>query len=99
MKSLSSIGDVLGAKDQKSSLMKGIKASMVVEEANKMMSDLWGESVATQAQAISFKNKCVSVACLNGAIANEIKLYQNTVLQAVNKKFGAGTADTLKIML
>lgn len=86
MKSLFSI---LNNVENKSPLIKGVTGAMVVEEANKILTQLFGIEVLNHATAAYVKDDTLSFACLSSVIAQEIKLHETQILGLINRKIPA----------
>ena len=93
------IGDILSGKDPKSALMRGVRASLVVEYFNQLLVEKWGQAIADEARGLHVKKKTLTIACMSGAVASEIKLSELSLLESINKKFGKETVTKFKIML
>ena len=96
---MDSLGDILSKQHKNSPLMKSIQAGLVVEFADALFKEQWGAAIAVEAKAVSLKNQVLTVACMNAALASEVRLKQNWLRQQINKEFGKETVTSFKIML
>jgi hypothetical protein len=93
------IGKILNFKHGKSSLMKSVRASLIVESFNKCVVAEWGQSMATHVNGISYKNKTLTIACLSAVAANEVKLKQEKLIKEINNEFGEKIVVDIKYVL
>ena len=96
---MDSIKNLLNDFKQRSPLMKSIKASLAVEHLQKLIEQEWGNAVKDQVKVISLKNQVISIACLNPALASEIRLRELRFINNLNNEFGHETVKKMKIML
>ena len=93
------IGDVMKQSKGRSSLMKSVRAAMVVEFFNDVIKNIWGDVILDQAKGLSLKYQVLTVACLNSIICHEIKLREQEFIVGINRKFGPQTVIKVKYML
>lgn len=96
---MDSIAKILRTKNKNTPLMKGITAGLVLEYFQKILIDQLGEQAVGQIQAISLKNKMLTIACLNSSAASEVRLREDQLLSLINEKFGNDTVNSFKFML
>jgi predicted nucleic acid-binding Zn ribbon protein len=95
---MKSLGDLLQKKQNKSALWRGVSAALIVEESNKVLKDFLGKDAANLAQAVYFKNKIITFACLSSVTAQEIRLGENEILFKINEKFGKNTVEKIRYL-
>ncbi len=93
-----SLKNIMANKFQKSPMAKQITASLIIEFANKKISELWGKKGAEMARAVSLKKQILKIICQNAIIAQEISFKKNTIIEAVNQKFTQGTVKKINIV-
>lgn len=93
MKSLSSI---LKQKKGKSPILRGALIALTIEEANKILCELFGEEIKSYARAIYIKNKVLAISCAGSAAAQEIKINELKILAKIKEKFGPETIKKIK---
>lgn len=77
-------GDILKSKNLNSPILRGVRASQVVEAAEKILITCFGETIKEQAAPAYFKNNTLTIACLSSTAAQEIKLYEQQILKELN---------------
>lgn len=92
------LADLLKQKQDLSPLWKGVNASMIVAEANRLLLEFFGETSYQHAQAMYFKNATLTFACLSSVVAQEIKLNEKSLMDKINQKFGANTVIKIKYL-
>lgn len=93
-----SLGDLLKNHTGQSPIWKKVGAAMVVEEANAIMTKLFGEESKKYARAMYVKSGDLAIACLSSVIAQEIRLNQGKIIGEINKKFGPKTVEKIKYL-
>jgi hypothetical protein len=94
------LGSVMSERVSASPILKGAVSSLVVETANQVLREMFGEMIDSMAQAMYLKHKALTVACMNSSIAQELKLREQDFLMRLAKKnYGAGMVDRLSYLL
>lgn len=83
MKSLFSI---LKDKMAETPVLRSAGASLTVEDANKILLDIFGEQSADFLQARYVKNNILYIWCQSPVVASEIKLNENSILAKIREK-------------
>lgn len=95
MKSLASL---LEQRQNLSPLWKGVKAALIVDEANQTLSKLFGQAGQRTTKAVYFKNNTLTFACLSSIVAQEIRLNEKNILARLNQKFGENTVKKIRYL-
>ncbi len=82
------IQKLLNSHLQKRGIARQVQASLVCAEVDKLIANLWGEAGTASARALYLKNNILTVACLSSSMAQEIRLHEDEIIMAINKKFG-----------
>ncbi|MFH0988372.1 MAG: DciA family protein [Parcubacteria group bacterium] len=91
------LGGLIGLSvKSKSNLAMRVEASLVVEFANQKLQELWGKKGGEQAKAVSLKSFVLTFHCANAIMAQELRLKQNFLLNAVNSRFGGVVTKKIK---
>jgi len=99
MSSITPLGDALNEKiDEDSTLQKQVDASKVIEIAEKVMQDMFGEEQAVHAQPQYLKNRTLTISCSSSTMAQEIRLNQNEIVDKVNEKLGKDRVDSIRYL-
>lgn len=96
---MDSLSSIFGNKDRRSALMRGVANSMAVEEANKLLISIFGEPAKNNCQAMSVKNKILSVACLSSVLEEKIKLREKEIINSLNKKLGDMVIEKIRFLV
>jgi len=97
--SFSPIGDALGASlNAKGPLKKQLEAVQVVELAEQAFIELFGTELGSHAKPQFLKNRTLTVACTSSALAQEIRLNQQKIVDSINKKLGANEVDRIRYL-
>lgn len=76
--------------------VQGFRAQAVFAEA---LERELGVAARRQARARSLRDGMLTVAVDNSALASEIQLRNDTLVEAINKKLGAGTVNHLRLVI
>jgi len=82
----------------KTTFAKQVQSGLVVEYANQVIRELWGNKGAKQAWAVSLKNNFLKLACSSAIMAQELRFKQYKIQDAINKKFSSNTVKRVKIV-
>ena len=85
---MKSLSDLLSQKMDQSSTWKAVNASLIVEAANQLLLELFGPEGCKLAQAMFFKNRTLTFACLSSAMAQELRLNEKKIVAHLNQKLG-----------
>jgi len=93
-----SLGKILKDSPNRSPFVKGVQAAMLVEVANNIISEFWGEAGVKYARALYVKNKILTVACLSSAMAQEIKLREAEFIGRLNAKNSVKEVEKIRCL-
>lgn len=93
---MKSIFSILSQKKTESPVLRGAAAAMTVEEANKILAELFGAEIERYAQAVYIKNGTLTFECKGSAAASEIKLNENKILAKIREKFGQNSVSKIR---
>jgi len=95
---MKSLANLLKQKKDKSPVWKGVEASLIVEEATKILVDILGVEVIQYAQPAYYKNSTLTFACLSSTVAQELKLNEKSIIRQINDKFGKNTVTKIRYL-
>lgn len=93
------LSDILNKKRNKSPLLRSAEASLVVEQANKVLTQIFGEEFLNYARAIYLKQEILSIACLSSVAAQEVRISEENILKEINDFFGKNIVSKLKYIV
>ena len=92
------ISKVLNKRFQGTNLSKQVSATLVCEEFDKIILEIWGDKINHQAQAMYLKDRILTIASLSSVVAQEIKLRERKLLELLAGKFGPGAVEGIRIL-
>lgn len=93
------IGDAISGKlDKDTSMKKQVEAAGVVEHAQEVFLDQFGEEGALHVKPLFLKNRTLTVTCTSSSIAQEIRLNQAQIVEKINKKVGKNEVDRIRYL-
>ena len=95
---MKSLANLLQRKKDQSPTWKGVEASLIVEEATKILVDILGVQVIQYAQPAYYKNLTLTFACLSSTVAQELKLNEKQIIERINDKFGKNTVKKVSYL-
>lgn len=75
---------------------RGVEAAVVIEAARAAIHITFGPDVAGHCRAASFKDGTLKIACDRSVYAETIRLREQELLDAVNKRVGGGTVRGIR---
>ncbi|MBI5222100.1 MAG: DUF721 domain-containing protein [Candidatus Magasanikbacteria bacterium] len=80
-------------------LKRQIEASQILEYAQKILLKMFGKEQADGTAAIFLKNRTLTISCANSAIAQEVRLRQQEIVDGINKRLGKNEVDRIRYLL
>ncbi len=96
---LRSIGSLLDRSIGDKGIAEKVAAAQVIDEFHRQVVSLFGNRVKNRVQAKSLKQKTLTVAALNSVLANEIRLYEPTIIKNINEKYKKTLVEKLRFIL
>lgn len=93
-----SLQEVLSKKFNQMGIGKSITAALVCEKFDELAQDILGESIAAETKAVSFKDHLLTVQTSSPVIAQEIKLHEHDIHEAINEKLGEGVVRQFRFL-
>lgn len=93
---MKSLGEILKRQMKQTPAWKHVEASIVVEKTNELIKELFGAESTRFAQAVFFKDRTISIACLSSVMAQEIKLNEKNIIKDLNHKLGGQTVEKIR---
>lgn len=97
--SFTQIYNILNKQVVSKGLAQQISAALLCEEFDKIVIEKWGIEMKNKAKALYCKDKILTVACLSSTMAQEIKLNEGQILDALNKKFNSLVVEKIRYVL
>ncbi len=79
-------------------LKKQVQAAMVVDYATEALVEIFGAEQAAHAKPLFLKNRTLTISCATGAIAQEVRLRQQEIVEKVNQKLGKNEVDRIRYL-
>lgn len=95
---MQTIASLLNRPDQNRPLLKQVRAAMLVEATNEFIAKNYGAGANNQARALYLKNGILTIACLSSVLAQEMRLRENNLLQAITAKFGPNAIKKVRYL-
>ncbi|HOX60413.1 MAG TPA: DUF721 domain-containing protein [Candidatus Magasanikbacteria bacterium] len=96
---LSSIGDTLKNKfGNQAGVAKGVEAAQIIEVAQKIMDKIFSPELAALMKPLFMKNRTLTISCSSSAVAQELRLHQNEVVELMNKEIGRNEIDRVRYL-
>lgn len=96
---MDSINDLIKSKGEESPILRGAKAALTVEEANRIIINLFGPDSKNYVEAVYLQNGVLGVLVRGTAAASEIKLNQDKILAEICNKFGADSVKKIRFLI
>jgi len=96
---MQSIKDLLPKAVKQAGISRQIEAVQVVQTANEVIAELIGPGAIQRAQAIYFKDKTITIACLSSILSQELQLAQPQIIDRINQRFDQSIVAKLRFFM
>jgi hypothetical protein len=79
---------LLGDKLKTAPWAKQVQTGLIIRFAEDLIYGMWGQAMEKQVKVVSLKKKILAVRCSNSIVAQEIRLYESRIVNAIINKFG-----------
>lgn len=93
------IKDLLNSNIKQSGLSKQIETSLIIAEFEKIIKEIFGQSILERFKAVYIKNKILFVSCGSSALAQELNLQKGEILNRVNNKYDQAVLQDIKLQV
>mgnify|MGYP001566910982 CR=1 FL=1 len=84
---MKSLGSLIQSKAQQSQILRGALSAQVVEAANLVLQNFFGEEIVDQARAVYLKGRVLTNTCLSLTAARDIRISEGRIINEINKRF------------
>jgi len=81
------ISKFLGKRIKQSGFSQQVKTSLIIEEFEKKIKEIFGANLSKKIKPLYIKNRILTIACLSSVMAQEISFKKNEIIEAINKIF------------
>lgn len=92
-----SLGSIIPHQIKKAGIARQISDALVCEEFDKIARSIFGDA-AEHCRAVYVKDTVLWVAVLSSSLSNELKIYEQDILRALEDKFGKNRIAQLRFM-
>lgn len=97
--SFTPLGDALKDKMNQEKNLKGqVMSGQVIDAAQAVFQELFGEGQASQVKPLFLKNRTLTVTCSSSAVAQEIRLHQQIIVEKINETVGKNEVDRIRYL-
>ena len=83
----------------KAGISKQVDAAVIIEECNRVLSDVLGSKIKDKARAMYVRNGTVSIAVTSSTVGQEIKLHEEEILAKLVKKAGQTKVEKIRFLV
>ncbi len=95
-----SLQDALNKKiSANQNLNKQIESAQIIEIAKQVLVEIFEPEIVSSIKPLFLKNRTLTLSCLSSAVAQEITLNQNQIIEKINEKIGKKEIDRLRYLL
>lgn len=99
VKIMQSLKELLPKAVKNAGISRQIEAVQVVKIANEVITEFLGPAATQRAQAIYFKDKTVTVACLSSVLSQELHLAEKQIIDRINQRFDQVVVAKLRFFM
>ncbi len=93
------IGSLLKKNIKQSGLAKQVETSLVIEEFETIIREIFDLAVLNKFQSIYLKNKTLYVSCGSSVIMQELNFQKEEILNRINKKFNQSILKEIRLLI
>ena len=93
------LADLIKNKGSESAVIKGAKAALTVEEANNILTSLFGRDCKKFIEAVYLKNKTLGLKVSGSTAAAEAKMNEEEILAKIREKFGQNSVLKIRFVI
>ncbi|MBN1326067.1 DUF721 domain-containing protein [Candidatus Falkowbacteria bacterium] len=93
------IKKLLQKRIKQTGLSKNIRTSLLIQEFEKIIPEIIGDSASNKIKPLFIKNGTLTVACLSSAVMAEINLKKQLIINKINKKFDTLALKNIRFIL
>lgn len=90
--------DYIEKNTSRTPLRMSVEASQILDYATLVLVDFFGKERAFHIKPLFLKNRTLTLACSNSALAQEIRQNQIEILEKINEKIGKKEVDCLRYL-
>lgn len=79
--------NILGKKFHQTGLAKQVETALIIEEFNKLLTEVFGPDIVKRVKPIFIKDKNLLIACLSSVVAQEITFKKAELIKKINSLF------------
>lgn len=83
----------------KSPLGRQTQIGIVIEYAEEAVAEILGKDKINDAKPLFLKNRTLTITCASSAIAQEVRLHQQEIVDKINRKLCANEVDRIRYLL
>lgn len=96
---MKSIFNILNQKKSESPVLRGAMAALTVEEADRVLAQIFGAQIQHYAKCLYVKEGTLAIRITGSAGATEIKLNETKIMAKINDKFGPASVRKIRYVV
>lgn len=84
---------------KKTPRQRPVEVGAVVEYAEEAVAEILGKDKINEAKPLFLKNRTLTITCSSSAMAQEVCLHQQEILDKINQKLGKTEVDRIRYLL
>ena len=93
------ISKFLSKRITQSGFSQQVKTSLIIEEFNKLINNIFGANLSKKIKPLYLKNNILNVACLSSAMAQEMNFKKAEIIEKINTKFGSNVVKDIRFVI
>ncbi len=91
--------NLLGDAVKRAGISRGILASRVVEEFNKVCKELYGDKTCKMIEHVSYRNKTLRLKCCEAVVAQNLRFNKARIINEINNALKAQAIKDIQITI
>jgi hypothetical protein len=96
---MDTIKNLLAKRMKQSGLSRQVGTALLVEYAEQIIKDTFGEVVARKMKPLYFKNSILNIACLSSAASQEFNFKKPEIIKELNQKWGSDIVKDIRLII
>lgn len=76
-----------------------VEVGQVIVYAEKSVAEIFGKDKINDAKPLFLKNRTLTITCSSSAMAQEVRLHQQEIVDKINQKLGKNEVDRIRYLL
>ncbi|MEA3249454.1 MAG: DciA family protein [Patescibacteria group bacterium] len=77
----------------------GVKAAMILDTVSKVLTERFGERIASAMKPVKIRNRIVTIRCGESVMTEDIRMHEAEIIRDANAKLGGDEIEGLRAVM